>query len=253
MKKLVLLSVLYAGCADNRETLFVRQVQAFDEECNVNPDPSSLFHTGGLLDVAYQGEYVLTPLIENQMVSRENRDAVRVESNGVQIDGAIIRIYETSDPNLPPEETEPVLEFFSYASSYIEPESVGASIFTGIPPEYTTRRYQDICGFAPGGNFGGYNPASDLVLVGATVQGITNGGIAVESPEFYYPVSLCCGCLVACTPEADDPALDGNCDSVDEVATIICNKGQDEPVDCRLTRNAGDDFLRALSACDGSF
>lgn len=252
MKQLFALAVVFAGCADNRETLFVRQVNAFDEDCTVTPDPGALFHTGGTLDVAYRGSYVLTPIMENQMVARENRDSVRVESNGIQIDGAIIRLYETSDPSLPPEETEPVLEFFSYASSYIEPESVGASIFTAIPPEYTDRRYEDLCGFAPGEFSGNYSPATDLVLVGATVQGTTNGGLAVESPEFYFPVDLCCGCLIACTPEADNPDNDvPDCASTDELSTNICVLGQDSPMDCRLTRSSGDLFLRAASQCTG--
>lgn len=251
MKQLFALAVVFAGCADNRETLFVRQVNVFDDECIVKPDPGSTFRTGGTLDVAYHGSYVLTPIVENQMVSRENHDAVRVESNGIQIDGAIVRLYETSDPSLPPEETEPVLEFFSYASSYIEPEQIGASIFTAIPPEYTERRYRDLCGFDSGDySVGAYNPTTDLVLVGATLQGTTNGGIAVESPEFYFPVDLCCGCLLACTAEANDPEVDGFCDSTDELTDKICILGQDDPMDCRLTATSGDNFLFFASQCD---
>lgn len=251
MKQLIALAVVFAGCADNRETLFVRQVNAFDEECIVKPDPAATFHTGGLLDVAYRGAYVLTPIMENQMIARENRDALRVESNGIQVDGAIVRLYETNDPSLPPEETAPVLEFFSYASSYIEPEQIGASIFTAIPPEYTESRYGEICGFEPG-NYGpgDYNPSTDLVLIGATIQGTTNGGLAVESPEFYFPVDLCCGCLIACTAEADDPDLPGFCDSADEVNSVTCVLGQDGPVDCRLTRGSQDGFLFAASQCN---
>lgn len=258
MKLLVAFALMFVAgcsCADNRETLFVRQIQAFDEECVVTPDPGSVFHTGGLLDVAFQGSYTLTPIIDNQMVARQSRESVRAESNGVQIDGAIIRLYETSDPNLPPEETAPVLEFFSYASSYIEPESVGASIFVAIPPEYTARRYEDLCGFAPGGNpVGNFSPSTDLVLVGATVQGLTNGGLSVESPEFFFPVSLCCGCLLTCPAEADDPDVDGpgNCDSTDEVTTIPCALGQDDDVDCRLARGTNDGLLTVLSLCDPS-
>jgi hypothetical protein len=254
MKQLFALAVVFAGCADNRETLFVRQVNAFDDECVVKPDPGSIFHTGGTLDVAYRGSYVLTPVMENQMVARENHDSVRVESNGIQIDGAIVRLYEAGDQDLPPEETAPVLEFFSYASSYIEPEAIGASIFTAIPPEYTERRYRDLCGFDPGGyNPGSYNPSTDLVLIGATVQGTTNGGIAVESPEFFFPVDLCCGCLLTCSPEADDPDFPGFCDSTDELTDKICVLGQDGLMDCRLTAGSGDDFLFFASQCDPNF
>lgn len=254
MKQLFALAVVFVGCADNRETLFVRQVNAFDEECIVKPDPGAIFHTGGTLDVAYLGSYVLTPVMENQMVARENRDAVRVESNGIQIDGAIVRLYET-DPasDLPPEETEPVLEFFSYASSYIEPAAFGASIFTAIPPEYTRDRYADLCGFAPGQySPGDYDPSTDLVLIGATVQGTTNGGIAVESPEFYFPVDLCCGCLLSCSAEADDPDILGpDCASTDELTKNTCVLGQDEAMDCRLTKGSGDEFLFLASQCVG--
>ncbi len=92
--------------------------------------------------------------------------------------------------------------------------------------------------------------------MGATVQGTTNGGLAVESPEFYFPVDLCCGCLLSCPPEANDPegADPGNfCDSDDELTERTCVLGQDSAMDCRLTRGSGDGFLLFASQCNPGF
>lgn len=253
---MVAMVLLLGACAENRQTLFVRQVQVPNEDCAIPSEPESTARTGGLLDVAFQGEYVLTPLLQNQMISREDSESLRVETNGVQVDGAIVRLYETSNPDLPPEETAPVLEFFSYASSYVGPQSNGSTAFTAIPPEYTRSDevYERLCGFKVG-----ETPPreivtrTDLVLIGATVQGMTSGGIAVESPEFLFPVSLCCGCLAACTADADSPDSSGpDCCGTDEVTTPPCNRGQDEFVDCRLYRGSSDDLLDILSRCGGA-
>jgi hypothetical protein len=251
---MVAMVLLLGACAENRETLFVRQVQVPQDDCTISDDAEGLFRTGGVLDVAFQGEYVLTPLLENQMIARQSRESLRVESNGVQVDGAIVRLYETSDPELPPEETAPVLEFFSYASSYIAPEGNSPTLFTAIPPEYTRSAevYERLCGFGIGQSPAGYDPRTDLVLVGATIQGITNGGLAVESPEFLFPVTLCCGCLASCTSDADEPEIAGaDCCGTDEVTDAPCFRGQDQYVDCRLYRGSSDDLLDILARCGG--
>ena len=249
---MVTMALILAGCAENRETLFVRQVQVPQDDCTIPPNPDSTYRTGGVLDVLYEGEYVLTPLLENQMIARADHESLRVESNGIQVDGAIVRLYETDDPSLPPEETAPALEFFSYASSYVEPENRVPTAFTAIPPEYTLSVYQDLCGLPPGGNPAQWDPQTDLVLIGVTVQGITNGGLAVESPEFYFPVTLCCGCRVLCSADADNPDNPGvDCCSSDEVTSPPCNRGQDQYVDCRLTRSGAGDLLSIMSRCGG--
>lgn len=66
--------------------------------------------------------------------------------------------------------------------------------------------------------------------------GVTNGNKDVQTPEFYFPVRMCFGCTVACTPESipeDDP-LGDYCESTEPPENRPCAMGQDDWVDCRF-------------------
>ncbi|MBI2895200.1 MAG: hypothetical protein HYY06_16720 [Deltaproteobacteria bacterium] len=258
--RVVVAFLVLAGCADDRETFFVRQVQAPADDCTITPERNATFMTGGTADVMFLDgagnppDFELNPLIENQMVARADADFLRTESNGVQVDGAIVNIYSTEDRDTPPEETDPVLRFFSYASSYVEPTNVGVSSFVAIPSEYLRTRYEELCGIPTDASSReaqeDFDPSQALVLVGVKVQGLTNGGVAVETPEFFFPVDLCCGCLVACTAEADDPDQPGGDCCVSSAPTEgACNPGQDVGVDCRFCRDAASPLLNLMCHC----
>jgi hypothetical protein len=261
MKVLVLLLLAGAGCADDRSTFFVRQVQAPKDDCTVSADRSALFLTGGTLDVMFVDgsgnppDFQLTPLMENQMVARADDQFLRPESNGIQVDGAVVNIYETDNPDIPPEETDPVLTFFSYASSYIDPQSTGVTGFTVIPSEYSRTRYGELCGMPVDTTFSSfdpndYDPRRALVLVGVSVQGLTSGGLAEETPEFYFPIDLCCGCLLSCAADADNPDNPGpDCCQSTAPADLPCNAGQDQGVDCRLCRDSASPLLNSQCHC----
>jgi hypothetical protein len=214
---------LLAACGSE---VTVRQIQDLAPDCSVPKGRSAPSHSQGTLDVAFAGDYVLTPLLESD--------------GATEVTGAIVRLYETSDPSLAPESTVPVLEFFSYAEVSLDSGDLGTLSLTVIPSEYTVHRREALCGSDPS------LAAEDLVLVGVTFQDSSDA----ISEELFFPVTLCCGCLVSCPPEADlasEPAFD--CCSDAEVEEEACAPGQDVPVDCRLCRTDMDPRLSGLCRC----
>ena len=239
-------SALVVGCAENRRTWFIRQnqvPQGDPPDCLVPDDLNSPFRTAGLLDVELRDNYVLTPLIENQLMKRKDYSHLRDEANGIQVEGALVRGWcnaATGDPVLT--QTEDSDEFFSPASSYIDPQDTGASAFIAIHAGMVDALRGGAC--CPGGG-----PCDEqIVMLGVRMTGLTNGGIETETPEFFYPVFICSGCLATCTSDADDPDVAGfDCCNTDEPSTLPCAQGQDDGVDCRLCR--ASPFCQCGAAC----
>jgi hypothetical protein len=73
----------------------------------------------------------------------------------------------------------------------------------------------------------------DLVTIGVQMLGTTTGNVQVETPEFYFTVQICFGCLTSCTP---DTAAEGGeaCTNPEPPDELPCWTGQDEAVDCRI-------------------
>jgi hypothetical protein len=217
------------ACAENRRTWFIRQNQVFSgdpPDCLVPDDPGAAFRTAGGLDVAIRDDFYLTPLIENQLMKRKDYSHLRDEPNGIQVEGAIVRAWcddSVGDPDFP--------EFFSPASSYIDPQDTGASAFIAIHADMVEALRGGACGDPAG---------SQLVMLGVRMVGITNGGLEIETPEFFYPVFVCAGCLVNCSADADDEDQAGpDCCNTDTPDLVPCLTGQDDAVDCRLCRTLG--------------
>src|SRR3954454_12237634 len=71
------------GCAENESTIFIRQVNvpvSSGNGCTVEPTPTSLFISRGLLDLAFRNQYVATLLVGNQLVARGNPTQERTET-----------------------------------------------------------------------------------------------------------------------------------------------------------------------------
>lgn len=240
---LVIASLLF-GCVENRRTWFIRQNQVSSgdpPDCLVPDDTNAAFRTAGLLDVGLRSDYILTPLIENQMMKRKDYAHLRDEPNGIQVDGAIVRGW-CNEARGTPDLTD-VEGFFSPASSYIDPEDTGASAFIAIHAGMSDALRGGTC--CPGGAAG---CDEQIVILGVKMTGITNGGIETETPEFFYPVFVCEGCLVACNADADDEDQAGpDCCVTDEPSTNPCTHGQDDALDCRWCR--GDPLCLCGNPC----
>lgn len=214
---LLVLAAIFAGCTDNRQSFFVRDIKIpSEEDCIVQSDRNTPFRPYGLLDLAFGGGYFMHPLLENAMTSSEKLSPVTAESNRISVTGAEVSIELE---NGTPITDEP---FFAATSAIVEPGGVTATSFEAIPLGMLTEDRVSV---------------GDVILIRFRMLGVTGGGKEVDTPRFTFPVYTCGGCLVYFPPEAWDS--DRECYDCCDVGsggdmTIPCNAGQDQWVDCRL-------------------
>ncbi len=219
------------GCAENRAAFFIQQVQVPTAECTVTSEETS-YRTAGVVDVAFRRQYHIFPLLRNQLAPTENPENFVSETNGIQVEGANIRIWRGGRP-----QGSPFYTFYQPAASYVHPGNVSASSFTGVPEQAISALLQFSLGVDDANQltFGELAGYQDLITVGITMLGITNGNQDVETPEFYFPVNLCFGCLLYCSVSEE-----GQYCPIDTEATPPCLVGQDEPTDCRWSLHRRD-------------
>lgn len=232
-----MLGTALAGCAENRSSFFVQQVQSMGEDCEVSGDEGSAFHTYGVLDVGFAWQYEIHPLLRNQMTANANAANLVTESNGIQVEGANIRIWRGGRP-----QGSAFYTFYQPAVSYVAPSSTGVSGFVAIPRQAIAALLQFTLGVDDANQLTfqqmlGYR---DLITIGVTMLGTTTGGREVETPEFYFPIHLCFGCSVICPTSSADTDTGVLCESNEEPEAFGCNAllGQDSPVDCRWCSTA---------------
>jgi hypothetical protein len=243
----VALSLGLIGCAENRASFFVEMIKVPTGECVVESNEEGMYRTAGTLDLAFSGEYLLTPLMANQLSERGDSDSLVAETNGILVEGANIRIWQGGRP-----QGSAFYSFYQPASSYVPPQDVTASVFVALPEQATTAlilyRFPEYGSIAdiPVTQLAGYQ---DLVTIGVRMLGTTNGGLELETPEFFFTVHLCYGCLVVCTTESlPEGSTTAYCEGTDAPEEPPCSLGQDDPIDCRFcTAEFGDpDLCRAF-------
>lgn len=215
---IALVVILASGCAENRSSLFIKQVLVADANCTIESPDSTRFRTRGALDVAFSHNYALPVLVANQMTARASASDLVTETNGVQIVGANVQIWVGGVAEGTP------WGFYQPTSGYVEPEGEAYTWVVAVPEAYL-ESYG-----ASGTSCGDIPP---LVTVGVQILGTTTGGTEVDTPEFYFSIDLTCGGLVTCPTESADE--DGNlCMSTDAPELEPACIGQDELIDCRL-------------------
>lgn len=224
---IALVVVVASGCAENRSSFFVKQVLVAEEGCSVDASDTTRFRTRGVLDLAFSHNYSLPILVANQMTSRASATDLVTETNGVQIEGANVRIWQGGVAEGTP------WGFYQPTSGYVEPEGESATWVLVLPEAYFQSNY----GVSENNPCGSGLPP--LVTVGVEVLGTTTGGQEIDTPEFFFSVDLTCGGLVTCPPDsADENGF--LCASTDAPESAPACPGQDELIDCRLCsdRNA---------------
>ncbi|MDB4927908.1 MAG: hypothetical protein JWM10_392 [Myxococcaceae bacterium] len=235
------------GCVDNTVSVFIRQIQrpvVTGVTCTFNNDPTSTIITEGTLDVALKDSYTLRPLIANQLVTGANMDQRRIETSFLNIEGFVIELREGSP------EGPLVGPAFSIYQNVVVPASVApgtpgyaATSITVIPPQVASALRSAVCQF----DTAGVTPECPVVRIAASVNrrilvkmtafGSSTGQHDVESTPFYFPVTVCCGCLLTFPNGSDTIEVDGDqrpdCNSGMAMPTCADTLGQDDPVDCR--------------------
>lgn len=258
---LVLGGVLTAasGCVDNTVSVYIRQVQSptvAGTMCTVTSDPTSQSITEGVLDVALVDSYTLTPLIANQLITGASMELRRAETSTLNIQGFVIELHEGSP------EGALVGPAFSVYQNVVVPAALSAGTpgyatarIQVIPPQIGQALRTAVCRFDRTGvttdcPVPRVASVNRRILVKMTAFGESLGQNAVESTPFYFPVTVCCGCLIQFPLESDAPetmtsGVGPDCNNgMPIINASSCSPGQDFAVDCRMCSSANPEFCQ---------
>lgn len=246
-----------AGCADNEISVYIRRIQSptlMGTTCSYGVDPTTPAIPEGTLDLAFKHTYRLAPLLQNNISMRADMMSNRIESNLIRFEGFIVELREDS-PDGPlvtgPDFSNP---FTVYQSNIVLPgppgqPGYGAAPFEAIPLQIGDALYNEVC-VRRRGEVRSTNPdcpvsnfnlnVTKRLMLRVAAFGRTGGGVAVETPRFNFPVTVCCGCLRFFPPAmATEP--DSGMGSTCSTAMTVMNEascpgvlGQDYPVPCGL-------------------
>lgn len=223
-------SAAVPACADNDQSIFVRALLAppttrTGNACVYTDDPSQPALAQATLDVGLSDSYFGWLLIGNQLISRGDPQSNRAESNRVHLNGAVVRIRDTSG-NL-------VREFTAHSTSFLEPQASTTPDFSAIGLTlFDASAKALVIGELPN------RSSRKTLLITVRAFGITLGGKDVESGDFQFPMEVCNGCLVSFAG-ANDPkdAVQPNCKNAQATTSTTdlgpCRIGQDSAVACQ--------------------
>lgn len=258
---LALLGVAAMGsaCSVEESSMLVVGNAFLQDDCVAQPNLEGPFLARGTLDVSIRSQYIMFPVLQNQLGPSEQ---VRIQAAGagagqgsglddVLIEGNTIILNEAEvEFELPPGVAGLPSNIRIPTSGTVFPQGVSSAGIELISPNFG----QGLAGVVGAGT-------TLTVLVKVRFFGVTASGTEVESAEFSYPLDICNGCLIAYAPGSLFPT-DGNrltCDPLDQPATVEevpeepeppCIIGQDQPVDCRLCRTLKADEASADAQCD---
>lgn len=226
-------ALLIPACAEDQSSLAIRGVLVpTSDSCTVTADPSALEQLSGAIDVGIAAEYRAPLLVVNQLVQRGDPNKLRTETSRVQLYQADVRIEDAAGGSIARSDGT-TAEFSVPITGFVDPG-------TGTQPGYGIT---DVLLLDPAtvGDLAGTLKATNqatLLVAKVVLHGTTLGGNEITTGEWSYPIDVCYGCLVACPPKADDPAIAGrDCLATDENPTGgSCRIGLDGPTDYRLCR-----------------
>lgn len=237
----VAVATLLCGCAENRSSFFIMGILAPDDECAAEPSEEGPYIPQGALDIAYASNYIIFPQLSNQLSGRGDEQNFISETNGIQVEGANIKIWRGGRP-----QGDTVYEFYQPAACYVFPQSISSCFFIPIPEVAV----QQLVGLAfQGREIGEISPDEllaydDIVTVGIQILGTTNGGTEVETPEFYFTVNLTYGASTLCRYPDEYGVYCASVDVLSLTQSIGC-VGQGDAVDCCVR---GEAFCAAMCA-----
>ena len=231
MKNIVLgllMAALVSGCADNRASFFVQGILEMQETCTAEPSNEGPFITGGGVDLAYSGGYLLYPQLVNQLSPRADSQSLVAETNGILVEGANVRYWYGGRA-----QGDPIYGLYQPAACYVPPNGIASCPFNALQEYVVGLLLEDAFGTDQ-------PPAGDLftldtkITIGIQYLGTTNGGTELETPEFYFTLDVCYNCSTDCSTVNDEGVLCGTGSSPEEPTTC---PGYGGMVDCCAVYN----------------
>lgn len=181
------------------------------------------FQSNGVMDLAFLQQYTPVLLLGNQLVAQANSPEDRIETNNINVEGAVVIDTATDGTQLD--------TFTALAAAFLPPSTGGvAGLGTYAVPIVSPAAAMKL------GTFTG----TKRIVASIYVYGTTSGGTHIQSAQVQFEVDACYGCLVVYPAAADDPALpmQPNCSASSSTSSgsisTPCILGQDQYIDCRL-------------------
>jgi hypothetical protein len=233
---------MYAnGCVPNEVSFFIQQNQVPQPTgttgCVVSADPEGLHRNEGLLDLAFSTRYLMHPLYRSELLSTQRRISGRAEMRGLFVDGADIELT-------PPGSTAAAFRYRVIVSEFVQPASTegpgfGVGALEIIPDSVGAQLAAQLC-VPDTSDVSDQCPVpiwpNNRQQLTAIIHpfGHTMGGVEVSGSSFVFPITFCCHCLAQFQSAAANPALTfPNCSASMGDATVACDLGQDDAIDCR--------------------
>lgn len=180
---------LAGGCADsdNVSLVVVKNVVP-DEMCVVDPGGVALL--GGVFDAALAGNsYEAYVVFRNALVTRRGTD-LSSDVNGIFVTSAEVELRGADGETPLGISPNP---FMTVMSTFVDSGGgESGSLVQLIPP-----------------GVAGAVPAGQTIVAAVRFFGETQGGVAVETDEWLWPIQVCSGCLAVCDAEM---MLEPTCD-----------------------------------------
>lgn len=222
--------MLLSGCVENRASFFVQDMKLPTDDCVIPGDRDATYYSWGTWDVGLNSAYQVHPLVVNEMTSSLLLNPTGAESNSIQVEGAWVSLLDQGD-------TELVEESFVYSPCTVYPEGGATAMnFKAIELDVYNRLAEIYSGALSDSNVLCRTAATSTIVIRIRVIGMTSGNKEVETPYFYFPITVCCGCTVYFPADAFDEILGVHDCVSDEGAETDppCFLGQDKNVDCRI-------------------
>lgn len=212
LSSVLLAAALLGGCVDDNPGFYIRSNVTPDSQCAWSGSSSEAGQ--GILDIGYgYAHYGIYPVYNSQLRSRLSNNPPRIDTNGIQIQSANIRLTDAAGTLLPIPQPA-----YSVTASGFVPTSVDNTPGEGIGfidaiPVLAANDIRNLNLVAPPDmTTSPITPGTTLdIVVHITVMGRTVGGEDVQAAEWTWPVTICDQCR-ACFGEPPD---------------VACHPGQD--------------------------
>jgi len=223
--------LLAPACAENESSLFIRHCvpRTFQEgQGCTTPEPGEVevFLGRGNLDLVFQGGYSCDLLLGNQIVERGSSDQVRTETSRINLYSADVRLIDLAGNAISYSDGS-AIEFSVPVSGFVDPAD-------NTEPGYGYAQVLLIdAAAAEGIGRAAASTGATDVMAGIIVYGRTLGGQELETPEWFFPITVCLGCSCSEPPDG----CDGDMSNSGTENLSFCST--DQAVDCRV----GQGFL----------